>query len=519
MRSRQYIRYGNHVTITKRRKGGKKEDTMVATNARPRAPGGTGGKPRGNGVSETVFWVDGREFEVTFPSMLYVWDVAGAARGGEEQSNLHKMASTSTWPIDAYACYSTRAYSYTPLGSFRPSRRVALTLIVTVGALGVATVILNHRGCSCECKGKKTCETWSCHRPLAHGLHDEWPQWPPVAPDAIPRDNLPNPAAQQRWLELHRAQAAEAASADARTRIAFLGDSITEGWLRSGFSDRGLSVAQPRCEAHWRHAFSGWHPLNLAIGGDRAQDLGWRLQHGLLPAALQPRAFFVMIGTNDLGNGERWDVAASEVRLVVEQLHAARPTARIVLHGLLPRGSDEGTPRTRSFHRAPWWSAAHNPHYESITRVNAALEAFAAERGGWLTYVDCSALFLAEAADPADQLVAEGSTSTSRPGSRAVGGTGAVDGASDYARRRYIPLHLMYDLLHLTPEGYRLWAGCLKPRMAVAVGEAPMAPSTHAPVAEATPRHPRELRAEGAPRCIGRSCRGNDLDLARRRGL
>ena len=27
------------------------------------------------------------EFEVTLPSMLYVWDVAGAARGGEEESS------------------------------------------------------------------------------------------------------------------------------------------------------------------------------------------------------------------------------------------------------------------------------------------------------------------------------------------------------------------------------------------------------------------------------------------------
>ena len=38
------------------------------------------------GLFETVLWVDGREFEVTFPSMLYVWDVAGAARGGEKES-------------------------------------------------------------------------------------------------------------------------------------------------------------------------------------------------------------------------------------------------------------------------------------------------------------------------------------------------------------------------------------------------------------------------------------------------
>ena len=38
------------------------------------------------GLFETGLWVDGREFEVTFPSMLYVWNVAGAARGGEKES-------------------------------------------------------------------------------------------------------------------------------------------------------------------------------------------------------------------------------------------------------------------------------------------------------------------------------------------------------------------------------------------------------------------------------------------------
>ena len=93
-------------------------------------------------------------------------------------------------------------------------------------------------------------------------------------------------------------------------------------------------------------------------GGDRAQDLGWRLQHGLLPEALHPPVFVVMIGTNDLGSGEQWEVvlapsvpqvrhlpspllpllhtgeqwevAAAEVQLVLEQLHAARPQARSV---------------------------------------------------------------------------------------------------------------------------------------------------------------------------------------------
>ena len=121
---------------------------------------------------------------------------------------------------------------------------------------------------------------------------------------------------------LHKQHIGEATRATAVNRVAFLGDSITEGWWRSGFSGRVPSVAQPQCASIWKAHFGRWSPLNLAIGGDRAQDLGWRLQHGLLPPNLQPKVFFVMIGTNDLGSGEEHEVVSSEVQLVLEQLHA-----------------------------------------------------------------------------------------------------------------------------------------------------------------------------------------------------
>ena len=384
-------------------------------------------------------------------------------------------------------------YAYTPLHSFRPSRRVTLAIVTC--ALALTFVTIRNRGCQCDCKGKQACETWSCERPLAHALHDQWPSWPPVAKDGIPRDNLPSLQAEDRWRALHQSQVAAAEAAHS-TVVAFLGDSITEGWLRSGFSGRAPSVAQPKCEAHWKRAFDQWHPLNLAIGGDRAQDLGWRLQHGLLPSALRPKVFFVMIGTNDLGAGERWDVAASEVQLVLEQLHARRPDAHVIVHGLLPRGSDEGAPRTPSFHRSPWWLAAQNNHYESITKVNAKLNAFATRHREWLSYLDCSHLFLASTVEPADQLVKVGSSAD------------ASDGSS--ARRMYIPPHLMYDLLHLTPEAYALWAGCLRPKIGAAIGGA--APSLTVAPPASSGRRPRAL--EDTPRCIGRSCRGNDVDLA-----
>ena len=337
-----------------------------------------------------------------------------------------------------------------------PSRRAGISLVLSFGVLVFVLVTVRRRGCSCECSGGPACEMWSCERPLAHGLHDQWPQWPPVASDAIPRDNLPLAAA-ERWRALHRSQAEAAGRATGANQVAFLGDSITEGWIRSGFSGRAPSVAQPLCEAIWTESFGAWSPLNFGIGGDRAQDLGWRLQHGLLASALRPKVFVVMIGTNDLGAGERWDVAASEVQLVLEQLHLTRPEARVLLHAVLPRGGDEGARQTARFHRSPWWSASTNNHYEPITRVNERLAAFATRRATWLTFVDCSHLFLSRAAEPADQLA--GGEAREEATLRPTG------------RRTYIPLHLMYDLLHLTPEAYRLWGSCLRPKIAEAVGK------------------------------------------------
>lgn len=77
------------------------------------------------------------------------------------------------------------------------------------------------------------------------------------------------------------------------------------------------------------------------MGGDRVQDLGWRLQHGLLSPELQPEVIVLLIGTNDLGNGERAEVVLAELGVLVQQLRAARPAATLLVQVLTPCGSDE----------------------------------------------------------------------------------------------------------------------------------------------------------------------------------
>ena len=203
----------------------------------------------------------------------------------------------------------------------RPRHRLNAAVFVCCGCSTIMIGLASLQSHGCTCSALPACHAWSCDAPLANGLHDEWPSWPPAAgPERqLPRDNLLTPEAEARWLALHRQHAAAAAKATSATKVAFLGDSLTEGWVRSGFSGRVASVAQPRCEAIWRETFGHFNPLNLAIGGDRVQDLGWRLQRGLLPSSLTPPVFFVLMGTNDLGSGEHWHVVADELELVLEQ--------------------------------------------------------------------------------------------------------------------------------------------------------------------------------------------------------
>jgi hypothetical protein len=74
---------------------------------------------------------------------------------------------------------------------------------------------------------------------------------------------------------LHQAHVTAAAHAQGNV-VAFLGDSITKRWVENTHLSGQTGITQ------WEQWFGRWIPLNLGIGGDRIQDAGWRLQHGLL---------------------------------------------------------------------------------------------------------------------------------------------------------------------------------------------------------------------------------------------
>lgn len=200
------------------------------------------------------------------------------------------------------------------------------------------------------------------------------------------------------WRERHERQVAAASSGP---DLVFLGDSITEGWQLEG-------------RPAWDRHFSAWRAVNCGVDGDLTQFLLWRLEHGLL-AGPSPRAFVVLIGTNNLGfdraTGRQRHTAAETlagVQRVVQVLREKAPASRVLLLGILPRGPAGGIQRGQ------------------IAAINTALRQL--DDGQRVRMIDVSARFLDEHGE--------------------------------------IPRALMPDLLHPNEEGYAVLAAAIAPEIA-----------------------------------------------------
>jgi lysophospholipase L1-like esterase len=141
---------------------------------------------------------------------------------------------------------------------------------------------------------------------------------------------------------------------------------------------------------------------------------------------------------------------------------------------------------------------AWNNHFTPIHEVNTRLRQLIDTRP-WLHYVDCGDRFLRPAENPAAQLAPAGEMANDtvaslaaaavtsledRSGTRsdaleaampgAAGGSAVApldEGGPSALGPLYIEPRLMYDLLHLTPNGYREWAACLLPTVERLMGE------------------------------------------------
>lgn len=101
--------------------------------------------------------------------------------------------------------------------------------------------------------------------------------------------------------------------------LCFLGDSITQEWPGDLLNQH----------------FGKHRPANFGIGGDRAENVLFRLQNGELDDTT-PKLIVVLLGINNLGMGNTPGEAALGVSLVLRKLRSTVPEARILLLGVFP---------------------------------------------------------------------------------------------------------------------------------------------------------------------------------------
>lgn len=155
----------------------------------------------------------------------------------------------------------------------------------------------------------------------------------------------------------------------------------------------------------WAERYAHRNAVNAGIDGDRTQHVLWRLDHGNVDE-IKPKVTVVMIGTNNFIDNTAEEIAEGVVA-VAQSLREKLPDTKILLLAIFPRG--EGPSKVR----------------EKLASASARFAKVA--DGDKVHYLDIGDEFL----EPDGTLTRE----------------------------------VMWDLLHLTVEGYRRWADALEDKI------------------------------------------------------
>ena len=117
-----------------------------------------------------------------------------------------------------------------------------------------------------------------------------------------------------------------------RVDIYFEGDSITRRWAAADY---------PGLLANWWQNFSEWNAADFGWGGDRVQNILWRLNHGEMDE-VHPKVVVLLAGTNNVAaESPIAEDIAKGLRAVIDTIRNKAPEAVIVVTGIFPR-NDHG---------------------------------------------------------------------------------------------------------------------------------------------------------------------------------
>ncbi|WP_338764163.1 GDSL-type esterase/lipase family protein [Massilia sp. METH4] len=160
-----------------------------------------------------------------------------------------------------------------------------------------------------------------------------------ACPDYRTRSVTPEPLneswAIDWWMPRHEEKVKDNAArrvAGKLPQLVFIGDSITEGWAKEG-------------KEEFARRYARYQPINLGFGGDRTENILWRIRHGEVDG-IDPKVVVLMAGTNNTGSRQEDPATtAAGLRRVIDELQQRLPNAKILLLGVFPRDAADSQSR------------------------------------------------------------------------------------------------------------------------------------------------------------------------------
>jgi len=157
----------------------------------------------------------------------------------------------------------------------------------------------------------------------------------------------------------------------------------------------------------FKDTFGKHRVLNLGCGGDRTNHTLWIIEKSGVFNDISPKLIVLLIGTNNTGGGVSGEIAtAAGVKRCVESLRKAAPDSKIVYFAIFPRGNKKG-----------------NIRYQKNEFVNESIKTLADNKN--VFFVNINQDFLDENGVPSKEL--------------------------------------LYDYLHPSGAGYKVWGKAIKP--------------------------------------------------------
>lgn len=211
------------------------------------------------------------------------------------------------------------------------------------------------------------------------------------------------------WMPRHE-QVLERVS-QGNVALIMLGDSITHGWERNG-------------KDLWNEFYAPRNAVNMGFGGDRTQHVLWRLQNGEVDG-ISPTLAVLMIGTNN-SNSDPAEQVADGIKAVCAEIRTRLPTTKILVLAIFPRAMGNREQRELVEN-----GATYNDQWARNDKTNKLVSEIADNKMIYFRNINRS--FLDE------------------------------DGT--------LPREIMPDLLHLSQDGYRIWAEAIEPSIRELMGE------------------------------------------------